>query len=104
MIIVTFLDAVATVHVLTASNIDEKLEEIRPVHFCLTIKSSSRYEKINKLDRDYLYWQTLSLVCPMKYDVTSLLYDHPKARAKMASIVNKVYSDTIIIYFFKHKI
>ena len=33
MIIVTFLDAVATVHVLTASNIDVKLEEIRPVHF-----------------------------------------------------------------------
>ena len=28
-----FLDAVATVHVLTASNIDVKLEEIRPVHF-----------------------------------------------------------------------
>ena len=27
-----FLDAVATVHVLTASNIDVKLEEIRPVH------------------------------------------------------------------------
>ena len=32
-----FLDAVATVHVLTASNIDVKLEEIRPVHFaCLS--------------------------------------------------------------------
>ena len=33
VITVTFLDAVATVHVLTASNIDVKLEEIRPVHF-----------------------------------------------------------------------
>ena len=30
---VTFLDELATVHVLTASNIDVKLEEIRPVHF-----------------------------------------------------------------------
>ena len=33
VITVTFLDAVATVHVLTASNIDVKLQEIRPVHF-----------------------------------------------------------------------
>ena len=84
---------VATVHVLTASNIGVKLEEI-----C----SSSRFERIKKLDRDYLYWQILSLVCPLKYDVTLLSYDHPKVRAKMASIVNKVYSDTIIIYFFKY--
>ena len=30
-----FLDAVATVHVLTANNIDVKLEEIRFVHFAL---------------------------------------------------------------------
>ena len=28
-----FLEAVTTVRVLTASNIDVKLEEIRPVHF-----------------------------------------------------------------------
>ena len=68
----------------------------------MTIKSSSRFERIKKLDRDYLYWQILSLVCPLRYDVTLLSYDHPKARAKMASIVNKVYSDTIIIYFYKY--
>ena len=35
MIIVTVLEAVATVHVLTAINIDVKREEIRPVHFAL---------------------------------------------------------------------
>ena len=41
--------------------------------FCMTIKSSSLLERINKLQRDYSYWQILSLVCPLKYHVT-LLY------------------------------
>ena len=30
--------------------------------FCMTMKSSSRFDRINKLDRDYLYWQILSLI------------------------------------------
>ena len=45
----------------------------------MTIKSSSRFDRINKLDRDYWYWQILSLFCTLK------------ARAKLAGIVNKVY-------------
>ena len=50
-----FLDAVATVHVLTASNIDVKLEKNSTCTLCLPIKSSSRFERIKKLDRDYLF-------------------------------------------------
>ena len=29
--------------------------------------------RINKLDRDFLYWKNLSLVCPLRNHVTSLL-------------------------------
>ena len=50
VIIVTVLDAVATVHFLQASNIDVKLKKIRPFNtytLCLTIKWSSRFERIN---------------------------------------------------------
>ena len=43
-----FLDAVATVHVLTANNIDVKLEEIRFVHFpWLSIRRLVLREKTN---------------------------------------------------------
>ena len=50
MITVTFLDAVATVYVLTGSNNDIKIFEIQPVLFVHDyIKSSSRIERINKL-------------------------------------------------------
>ena len=48
------------------------------------------FDRINKLDRNYSYWQILSLVCPLKYRVTQCPID-PRARAKMAGIVNKVY-------------
>ena len=44
------------------------------------LKSSSSFGKMNKLDRDFSYRQNLSPVYPLKY----------QARAKMASIVNKV--------------
>jgi len=47
--------------------------------------------QINKLDRDYSHQQILPLVCPLKYHVTLLLSHYPKARAKKAGIVNKVY-------------
>ena len=52
--IVTFLDAVATVDVLRASNNVANTLTCRNLHctFCTTIKSSSRFERINKLDRD----------------------------------------------------
>ena len=47
----TFLDAVATVDVLTGSNNDVKLVETRTVHFA-RLKMPSCFERINKLDRD----------------------------------------------------
>ena len=69
-IIVTFLDVVATVDVLTASY-NDVLKTCRNSKriFCMTIKSSSRLERINKLEGDNSYWQILSLVCPLKYHV-----------------------------------
>ena len=55
-----FLDAVATVHVLKAGNNDVKIVETRTVHFA-RVKSSSRCERMNKLDRDYSYRQFYSV-------------------------------------------
>ena len=55
VIIVTFLVAIPTVDVLTASNNEVKLVESQTVYFA-RLKSSSRFEKINpKLDCDYPY-------------------------------------------------
>ena len=39
----------------------------------MTIESSFPFDRINKLDCDYWYWQILSLVCTLKYRVTLLL-------------------------------
>ena len=39
----------------------------------MTMKSSSRFYRINKLDRDYSHWQILSLVYPVKYHVTAFI-------------------------------
>ena len=47
--IVTFLDAVATVDVLTAQSRNSN----RTFH--VTIKPLSRFDRTNKLNRDYLY-------------------------------------------------
>ena len=60
-----FLDPVAAVDVLTASKNDEKLVETRTVHFA-RLKSSSRSERISKLDRDYSNWLIVSIVSPLK--------------------------------------
>ena len=49
VIIVSCLKVVASVGVLTASNTDVKLSETRTVRFS-RIKSSSRFERTNKLD------------------------------------------------------
>ena len=60
---------------ITASNNDVKLVEARTVHFAWLLdgKSSSRFERINKLDRAYSYsWQCFSLVCTLKHHVTCL--------------------------------
>ena len=48
--------------------------------------------RVNKLDRDFLHRQLLSFVCPPRNQVTLLFPISPLARAKMAGIVNKVYS------------
>ena len=72
VIIVSFLDAIATVDVLTATNTDVKLVDTRTVQFA-RLKSSSCFERINKLNGHYSYWQFLPLVCPLKYHVTLLL-------------------------------
>ena len=68
--LVTFFDAVAAVDAITASNNDEKLVETRAVYFA-KLHSSSRFERINKLDRDDLYCQILSLVCTPPPPVTT---------------------------------
>ena len=55
VIIVTFLDAIPTVDVLTASNNEVKLVESQTVHSA-RLKSSSSFEKRNpKPDCDYSY-------------------------------------------------
>ena len=58
-------DAVATVDVLIAINSGVKLVETWTVYFALLI-SSSPFEGINELNRNYSYWQLLSLVCSTK--------------------------------------
>ena len=58
-------DAVATVDVLIAINSGVKLVETWTVYFALLI-SSSPFEGINELNRNYSYWLLLSLVCSTK--------------------------------------
>ena len=60
------------VDVLTASNTDVKHPETRTGYFARLI-SSSRFDKIHELHRDYSYWQILSLVCPLEYHVALVL-------------------------------
>ena len=67
VIICTLLNAVATVDVLIASS-----DIIKPVEIP-TLKSLSRFDKINRLDNGYSYWQFLSLACSLKYYVTFIL-------------------------------
>ena len=64
MIIVTLQYAVATVNVLMANSNDVNLANTLD-NFEIVVS----FDRINKLDRDYLYWQMLSLVCPLKYHV-----------------------------------
>ena len=66
---VTSMDAVATEDIHSVSNNDLKLVETRTQHFAW-LKSSSRFDRINKLVCDYSYCQISSLVSPLKYHVT----------------------------------
>ena len=58
VIIVTFFNAVTTVDVLTANNNNVNRT------LCMTIKSSFRFEGINKVYSDFSHWQILSFVGP----------------------------------------
>ena len=79
--IVTSLGQDVTVDVLTAK-----------CTFRMIIKLSSLFDRINKDDLNYSYWQIVSLVCPLKNHVTVFFIRvNPKAAAKMAGIMNKVY-------------
>ena len=91
VIVFTFFNAVATVDVPTASNNDVNFVETQTVTFCMTIKSSFRYERINKVDRDrFLALANFIFCLPLEIPrdfafIPSIL----KARAKMAGVVNK---------------
>ena len=62
----------------------------------ITINSSSHFKRINNFNGNFLQWQILSLVCPLKNHVT-LLSSHSilKHMQKMAGIVNKVNSKQV---------
>ena len=59
------------------------------VHFLLS--------RINKLDRDFLYWKNLPLVCPLRKHVTSLLSDEFLSACKDGGYreLNKVYCSSL---------
>ena len=59
VIIVTFQSAVATVNVPMSNNNDVSLANTLDNYEIVV-----SFDRINKLDRDYSYWQILSLVCP----------------------------------------
>ena len=59
VIIVTFQYAVATVNVPMSNSNDVSLANTLDNYEIVV-----SFDRINKLDRDYSYWQILSLVCP----------------------------------------
>ena len=61
MIIVTFLDVLATVDVLTARNNDVELAKTGTAHFA-RLKSSFRFGKINKFARDLFFGKYLTII------------------------------------------
>ena len=66
-----YLEATATVDVRTACNNDVKLVGTRTAYtFWTTIKSTSRFDRINKFDCDYWYWQILFIVCSLRNHLT----------------------------------
>ena len=67
VIIVTFFNAVTTVVVLTANNNNVNRT------FCVTIKSSFLFERINKVYRDFSHWQILSFVGPWNTTVQAAI-------------------------------
>ena len=81
VIISTLLYAVATVDVLIA-NSNDAVNLAKSRYVLVTMKTSPLLDGINKVDRDFSYWQILSLVnttCDSFY------------QEKVAGIVNRVY-------------
>ena len=66
VIIVTLQYSVATVNVLMANSNDVNLANTLDNYEIVV-----SFDRINKLDRDCSYWQILSLVCPLKYHVST---------------------------------
>ena len=58
----------------------------------MTMKSSSRFDRINKLDSITCIGKFYHLFAPWNTTWHSFYPIDPRARAKMADIVNKVYS------------
>ena len=87
VIIVTLQYAVATANIPMSNSNDVNLANTLDNYEIVV-----SFDRINKLDRDYSYWQILSLVCPWNTTWHSFYPIDLRARAKMAGIVNKVYS------------
>ena len=71
-------DAVATVDVLIASNNEVKLVNTRTVHFAW-LKSLFCFKRINKLDRNYSYWEILLMFAPWHTTRDWFYPNNPKA-------------------------
>ena len=71
-------DAVATVDVLIASNNEVKLVNTRTVHFAW-LKSLFCFKRINKLDRNYSYWEILFMFAPWHTTRHWFYPNNPKA-------------------------
>ena len=115
-VIIVFLVAVAIEDVLTANNYCVNLLKTRTFLFD-DYKSSSLFDRINKLDRNYAYstyWQALSLVCRTKSsrDVAfvpsilkpGLLYTTrdttSRDQSKVESDVREGGKDTVSLFWF----
>ena len=61
-------------------------------YFCISLIILRGF--INKLDHYYSYWDIISLACTMRHCFYPI---NPRAPAKMAGIMNKVYS--IFVFF-----
>ena len=63
--------------------------------FCMTIKSSFSFERINKVECDFSHWQIFSFVCPWNTTWHCFYPTNPKARGKMVGIVNNAYCSSL---------
>ena len=92
VIIVTLQYAVATINVLMSNGNDVNLANTLDNYEIVV-----SFDRINKLDQDYSYWQMLSLPWNTTW-VHSFYPIYPGARKKKAGIVNKVYCSCYTSY------